>query len=121
MAALGLCPKLTNVVLGANLKAVNCGQFLGKITGPTSVYWCSAPPTFTKGESSIFSDKADWTVTNYLPLSKKSQWEAYAAQSGGKLTMPDGDTPGTWNSGKKAYVRWWKDPGMPKGLILMIR
>ena len=23
------------------------------------------------------------------------EWEAYAAQSGGKLTLPDGDTPGT--------------------------
>lgn len=25
----------------------------------------------------------------------KFEWEACAAQSGGKLTLPDGDTPGT--------------------------
>lgn len=122
MAAFGLCPNLTNIVFGANLTTVNCGQFLGKITGPTTVYWNSAPPTFEMGETSIFNDKADWTVTNYLPLGKKPEWEAYAAAKGNSFTLPDGDTPGTWTSGKKAYVRWWDDrPPVKSGFMLIMR
>lgn len=113
------------VVLGANLQTVNCGQFLGKVKNakaPLEVRWCSAPPTFMASPN-LYGESTANAVINYLPWSQKDAWIAFAKDNpyGFTFTLPNSPkdtTDGSWNN---QIVRWWKDPGCSKGMLLIIK
>lgn len=126
-APFGLNSCLTNIVLSEKLTTIVGGQIFGKFRSvPVSIYWKSAPPTFTYADANLHGESSKNVVTHYLPWSKRAEWQAFAAQNPHpnkfKIALPETfDGVGSWKgSGSDELVRWWKDPGMP-GLMLLFR
>ena len=119
---------LTSVTLGPNLATIAGGQGFGKIKPEgtaTAVYWRSVPPTFTYASPSLHGESTKNAVVHFLPWHQREQWRAFAASNtyGFSLSLPaEFEGEGTWKgSGSDELVRWWKDPNVKKGLLVVAR
>jgi hypothetical protein len=117
---------LTNILLCAEDIVVGGERLFGDNSRQSfNVYWRSLPPTFVKTNPIVFEGSTANAITNYIPWHLRNEWYAFASTNeltNFELVLPEtfaGD--GTWTSGKKQVVRWWKDPSasLPPFIIIL--
>lgn len=120
------CLNLTNILLCAEDIVVGGTRLFGDNSKQSfNVYWRSLPPTFVNTNPIVFEGSTANTITNYIPWHLRNEWYAFASTNeltNFELVLPEtfaGD--GTWTSGKKQVVRWWKDPSasLPPFIIIV--
>ena len=124
------CRQLQKIVLGSNLQKINGGKTFGRLkfsegSNGVAIYWKSAPPEFSL-PNGLFHESDNNVYTNYLPLTYKAEWTAFAQNPGISnftLVLPETDDGvGTWTSGSTQVVKWWNDaPPAKSGFILIVR
>lgn len=124
------CRQLKRIVLGSTLQKINGGKTFGRLmasegSAGVEIYWKSAPPEFNL-PNGLFHEAGGNIYTNYLPLTYKAEWTAFAQNPGISnftLVLPETDDGvGTWTSGSTQVVKWWNDaPPAKSGFILIVR